>query len=54
MSWVRQNIEGVKVVRGLLLSETIDQPMKSLISEVSSIEARTYRLAIELSGENVA
>jgi hypothetical protein len=54
MSWVRQNVAGVREVRGLLLSETLDQAMKNLIGEVGNIEARTYRLAIELSEENVA
>lgn len=54
MSWVRQNVAGVREVRGLLLSETLDQTMKDLIGEVTNIEAKTYRLSLELSEENVA
>lgn len=54
MSWVRQNLGGVRDVRGLLLTESMDPLLKALVSEVPNIQARTYRLAIELNGESAA
>jgi len=54
ISWVRQNLDNVKEVRALLLTETLEPTLKDLISEVPNIEARTYRLAIELDGGQVA
>lgn len=41
-------------MRGLLLTESMDPLLKALVSEVPNIQARTYRLAIELNGESAA
>jgi len=54
MSWVRQNLDRVRDVRALLLTETLDPALKALVSEIPNAQARTYRLAIELNGEDVA
>jgi hypothetical protein len=50
MSWVRRNLDGVRDVRALLLTETLDPALNDLVSEIPNIQARCYRLAIELIG----
>jgi hypothetical protein len=54
ISWARQNVDNVREIRALLLTESLEPALKNLLSEVPNIEARTYRLAIELDGGQVA
>jgi len=51
MSWVRQNLADTKDVRGLILSEKVNESLRSIVSEIPNISLRCYRFGIQLIDE---
>ena len=54
MSWLRQNVAGTRDVEGLILSESKDHDLATLLGEVPNVSLRTYRLSIELTNGSAA
>ena len=51
MSWVRQNLAGSKGVSGIILTESANESLKAIVSEVPNVSLRYYRIGIELLDE---
>lgn len=51
MSWVRQNLAGSKDVSGIILTESANESLKAIVSEVPNVFLRYYRIGIELLDE---
>lgn len=54
MSWVRQTLAGSKDVRGIVLTETANQTLSTVVKEVPNVDLQLYRIGIELLGEQRA
>jgi predicted RNA-binding protein len=52
MSWVRQNLAGSKNVLGMILTESANESLKAIVSEIPNVSLRFYRIGIELLDEN--
>jgi hypothetical protein len=52
MSWVRQNLAGSKEVSGMILTESANESLKAIVSEIPNVSLRFYRIGIELLDEN--
>lgn len=51
MSWVRQNLAGSKDVSGVILTESANESLKAIVSEIPNVFLRYYRIGIELLDE---
>lgn len=54
MSWVRQNLADNEDVRGLIIAQAADAPLRQIVSEVPNVSIRLYRVGIELLQDSVA
>jgi hypothetical protein len=48
MSWVRQTLADKKDVRGIVLTESANETLSTIVSEVPNVDLRFYRIGIEL------
>jgi predicted RNA-binding protein len=48
MSWVRQTLAGSKDVRGVILTESVNDTLSQIVKEVPNVDLRFYRIGIEL------
>jgi hypothetical protein len=54
MSWVRQTLAGNKEVRGIVLTESANETLSTVVQEVPNVELKFYRIGIELLGERMS
>jgi predicted RNA-binding protein len=54
MSWVRQTLAGNKDVRGIVLTESANETLSTIVKEVPNIELRFYRIGIELLDQRIS
>ena len=52
MSWVRQTLAGNKDVRGVVLTESANETLATIVKEVPNVDLRFYRIGIELLGSS--
>jgi hypothetical protein len=52
MSWARQNLSGSKDASGIILTESANESLKAIVSEIPNVTLRFYRIGIELVGES--
>jgi hypothetical protein len=48
MSWVRQTLAGQRDVRGIVLTESANETLSTIVKEVPNVDLRFYRIGIEL------
>lgn len=48
MSWARQTLAGTKGVRGIILTESANEALSTIVKEVPNVDLRFYRIGIEL------
>lgn len=48
MSWVRQTLAGNKDVRGIVLTESANETLSTVVKEVPNVDLQLYRIGIEL------
>jgi hypothetical protein len=53
MSWVRQTRAGSKDVRGIILTESVNEALSAIVKEVPNVDLRFYRIGIELLNDEV-
>lgn len=48
MSWVRQNLADSKNVRGIILTESVDNSLVEIVKEVPNVSLRYYKVNVKL------
>jgi hypothetical protein len=51
MSWVRQTLAGDRNVLGMILTESANESLRAIVSEIPNVSLRFYRIGIELLDE---